>query len=466
MATIKTINDLFRNGQYDEAFAMALSDWQQDSNNIWAQRKMGWAYTFMLKQDIQQNNYEHFVQHLEAFLQLDLLCTDDDSPIFETLLWRIVVMPLTHEQRSAILLKIAPIDFPSCDAYSALLNKWMKQDQWRDLLAFIDWWNLSKLQIADYHPTSYTNEEGETVKMISLAEQAYINYSKLLLQTRNKDGIRNFIPRIEQLTDNHPEMLYPGYFCGKLMLALDVDDKDILKRVIPFVKRKSRDFWAWQLLSEVFDQEPEKQLACLLRAVDCCHKEDFLNKVRTQIATIYAKMNDYPRAVFHIQKALHTYQKKQWRIAPQLFALLQQPWVSTTQPNSTPSLDFLTITNQLVGIPSRPTMPLSKQEAKTITGKVTANKAKTALFVKDNNLFAFIPASLATKVKEGDLVRAKIVPTLDKKRNKMGLSCISIEHYYYEHPSKETTSEYDLEVVTLETLPSERYFDEFDNLPY
>lgn len=94
-------------------------------------------------------------------------------------------------------------------------------------------------------------------------------------------------------------MTYPGYFCGKLMISAGASREDALTAVVPFVRKKT-EFWAWQLLADVFKDEPDNRLACLLRAVHCKAKEEFLGKVRLALALAYIDRNDIARAKYHL----------------------------------------------------------------------------------------------------------------------------------------------------------------------
>ena len=73
---------------------------------------------------------------------------------------------------------------------------------------------------------------------MSLAEQAYIAYSKALLKRNDREKIENFVPKIEKLMEDYPDMMYPGYFCGKLKLAMGVERESALDIIMPFVRKK------------------------------------------------------------------------------------------------------------------------------------------------------------------------------------------------------------------------------------
>ena len=139
---------------------------------------------------------------------------------------------------------------------------------------FFDWWNLDNLTPEDYTP--YINQKGQ--KIMTLAERAFIANSKALLRLNDLGRIEEFLPKLDNLINTHQEMMYPGYFYGKLLLALGSNSDEALKVIIPFARKKITEFWVWQLLSDVFTNDEDKQLACLLRAVHCRTQETWLTR--------------------------------------------------------------------------------------------------------------------------------------------------------------------------------------------
>ena len=139
---------------------------------------------------------------------------------------------------------------------------------------------------------------------MSLAERAYNANSKALLRLNDNERIREFLPKLDNLMNNHPEMTWPGYFYGKLLLSLGSTPEEELRVILPFARKKATEFWVWQLLSDVFVNDNEKRLACLLRAVHCDTQEQFLIKVRIKLARLFILQGQYNLAKYH-SKNIH-----------------------------------------------------------------------------------------------------------------------------------------------------------------
>jgi len=209
---------------------------------------------------------------------------------------------------------------------------------------FIDWWNLDKLTQEDYTP--FRMDNGRTV--MSVAERAFIAKSKALLRLKDPDRIKEFLPSMDKLMEAHPEMTYPGYFYGKLLLALGSTADDALKVIVPFARKKASEFWVWQLLSDVFVNDQEKQLACLLRAVNCRTQENFLGKVRIKLAALYIQRKQFDYAKHQIDKVTQCYESQGFQQPYDVYCWIQQPWIKKASPNSNAPLDYMAITDGLL----------------------------------------------------------------------------------------------------------------------
>ena len=64
MTTIRDITTMCRAGQVAEAYELAKTDYEADSQNVWAQREMGWALYYMLKNDAERRDRHAVYGHL------------------------------------------------------------------------------------------------------------------------------------------------------------------------------------------------------------------------------------------------------------------------------------------------------------------------------------------------------------------------------------------------------------------
>lgn len=397
-----------RSGQVSDAYDMAKADMEQ--NVPWAQREVGWALYYLMKQDAATNNYPSFVAHLDEVCSLDQLTVPDDNLLFNNMLRSVAVFVKEHippsgidspARLSAIFSRLHRYDFEASAEYTFLLRSFIKCGSWPEMADFISWWNLQKLTENDYVP--YKMDNGMTI--MSVAEQAYIAQAKALLRLNDPGRIEEFLPMLDDLMENHPEMTYPGYFYGKLLLALGRDADEALKVIVPFARKKATEFWVWQLLSDVFVNEPEKQLACLLRAVNCRSQENFLGKVRIKLASYYIQHNQLDLARYQIDKVTKCHLSEGWRLPYEVDYWIHQPWIATVNPNGSAPIDYMTITNGILCEGS--------EEAVAIVTGVDPNSNKATLIY---GMKKRICQKLRIKVGPGAVLKINYITEADRNK--------------------------------------------------
>jgi tetratricopeptide (TPR) repeat protein len=349
MATIKEITTLCKAGQLKEALQQAQADLEATPDNVWAQRALAWALYYTMKADAEQHRRSDFLTHLKELTQLNQLSAEADEMIYSSVAWKAAefvhdTRPEQYTELNDCFDLLQGCHFVSSKGYSFLLKAGIGQEAWERLAEFIEWWDLERLMPEDYQP--FRMENGRQV--MSLAEQAYIGYAKALLRLRDQEKIAAFIPRLERLMEQHPEMMYPGYFCGKLMLATGADEETALSALLPFVRMKQTEFWAWQLLSDVFSADRTKRLACLLRAVHCKTQESFLGKVRMRLVALYLELNDTARAKFHLDKLVACYMQSGWHLPYEAQSWVNSPWVQSAQADRSDGVDYKCITQAIL----------------------------------------------------------------------------------------------------------------------
>lgn len=361
MATVREITTMCRAGQVQEAYELAKADMEIAPTDPWTQREVGWALNYLMKDDTDRADFQGLLSHIDEILELDQLSIPQDIILFDNVLFKIAGFVKAHinptgigspAKLSTLFSKLKGYTFGPSNGYSFLLSSVIKCDSWQEMLDFIDWWNLSNLTQEDYTP--FRTENGRTI--MSLAERTFIAKSKALLRQNDLRRIEVFLPKLDHLMELHPEMTYPGYFYGKLLLSLGSNAEEALKAILPFARKKATDFWVWQLLSDVFVNDREKQLACLLRAVHCRTQENFLGKVRIKLAMLYESINDFNRARHHIDVATRTYAINGWPLPYDLDVLIHKSWIYTSTPDKSDSIDYQTISDGILCVGTEETV--------------------------------------------------------------------------------------------------------------
>ena len=97
--------------------------------------------------------------------------------------------------------------------------------------------------------------------------------------------INEFIPKLDRVLKDHPELEYPLYFKAKLFLLIG-KKTEVRDFILPFVKRKQGEFWVWDLLSDTFSDDEPGKMACLCIALSCDGQEKMKINVHQKLANL------------------------------------------------------------------------------------------------------------------------------------------------------------------------------------
>lgn len=337
--SFKEIKELRQAGKLEEALQMANQALEAEPSDIWNKRAAAWVYYEYLKKFTQPDSFVAFKENLIKIKDLEL--PEDERMVFDNCAWQIVSLvfgllksePVEYSKINELFEIIKEFHFTkSSPAYSLIYKAFHKGYQnWSNYLAFADWWDFENFSSEDY-----LKEEFNGRKIMAIAEQAYIAYSKKLLEGESldpygqqriidKEKIQSFLPKLDELIEKHPDYQYPPYFKAKLLLALG-NDEEVLAAFLPFAKQKRNDFWVWELMAEIFSEDRDIQFACYCKALSLKTPEDFLVKLRQTFAAMLIEKEMYNEAKIEIQKAISTREKHGWNLPNQIAQWREQEW--------------------------------------------------------------------------------------------------------------------------------------------
>jgi hypothetical protein len=420
--SFKEVKELRKTGHLEEALLMAQRDLENEHENIWNKRSIAWVYYDYLKQYTSIENFDRFKEYLEKIKSLSLPA--DEKMIFDNCAFQIgkLIYDFQKEEHhdytklNDILELIRDLQFtkPS-ESYSFLYKAFHKAHQnWSGFLEFADWWDFENFRSQDYLPEEYNGK-----KQMSLVEQAYIAYAKKALEGPlaiimnegmplvtgnriiNREKISEFLPKLEMLIEHHPEFQYPPYFKAKLLLALG-DKEDVLSSFLPFAKMKRNDFWVWELMSDVFDNDDERKVACLCKALSLNTPDSFLINIRQKLAELLISQKKYQEAKTEIEIILTTRRENDWRIPNQISAWTKQTWyqsIDHKKDNRSFYYKYLATAEEI----------LFQDIPEEIIVVEFVNKEKNILnFVKDKTMSGFFNYSgLVEKPTIGDILKVR-----------------------------------------------------------
>lgn len=338
--SFKDIKELRQAGKLEEALQMASQALEAEPENIWNKRAAAWVYYDFLKNYSKAETYDSFKEKLIKAKELQLPV--DEKMFFDNCAWQIGSLVFELQKQDQVdyskinelfeIIKDFYFSTPS-DAFSFIYKAFHKGYQnWSRYLEFADWWNFE-----NFRPADFLKEEFNDKKIMSIAEQAYIAYSKKLLKGEtmesqgfilpksiDKEKIKAFLPKLDKLIDSHPEYQYPPYFKAKLLLAQGEKD-NILSVFLPFAKMKKNDFWVWELMADVVKEESVK-IACLAKALSLPSPEKFTINTRQKLAEVLVKNKEFDEAKTEILKIDNERTANGWKLPETIKNWQNQPW--------------------------------------------------------------------------------------------------------------------------------------------
>lgn len=349
----KSVKELRKEERLEEAYDLAMSHLAEQPDNIWSKREVSWVLYDYIKKSIEEKNSSSFFERLEEMANLEL--PETEIMLAEHITWLyykwFVMFMQPQEDQDVIYAAInrlfkhifkIPLHRPS-DAYSALLTVTHKSIKgFKDRVKYVNIINklgFSYFSGKDFLP--YKTENGNEIK--SLVENIYNQYLKSLLELIDKekynsgtvrvdlaDYVYRFINELTSIMNDHPEYIYLPYYKAKILISLEHYDeaKSIL---IQFVKKKSGDFWVWQLLGNAEIEDTYLKLSCYCKGLLCGGEEEKIVSLRENIAKMMIENGDLAEAKLEIERCISTRNKKEWKIDESLSQITQQEWFNTTE---------------------------------------------------------------------------------------------------------------------------------------
>jgi tetratricopeptide (TPR) repeat protein len=324
----KEITLLRKSGKLDEAYQLALPDLRDNPNDIWIKRAASWVFYGYLKMAAESIDENMFLENVQQIANLNL--PTDESVLFDSIAWQCgkILMHLEKDIScfcDSVFKVIKNFSFtrPS-DSYSFLFHAFHRhRNIWNGYLDFCDWWNFNNFQSVDYKKYKSGNQE-----IMSLVEQAYIGYAKVLLSVNDVRRKELFLLKLTELIKSHPEYQYPLYFEAKLLLSLGKKN-DAFELLLPFVRKKQNDYWVWQILGDASDNK-ETAFSCYSKALTCHCKDEMLVSIKECYAKMLLERGLYGEAKMEIEQVVAVRNKHDWKISDFICHSVNEPWYKTS----------------------------------------------------------------------------------------------------------------------------------------
>jgi|GEM_PF-2584178 len=349
-----TVASLCQSGDLKIAYAQAEASLESHPLSIVAQGEMHYVIRAYLKKATAENDV---VAATRCVTKLGALALPENAGLDEKLFWELRPLLFTLSKRQPLpgqavgklleaLTRVAVAPEAS-RGRSVLLQMALK---FKDFLpaGWWQWWNLDLLLPEDFKANSFTPAgESKAVQQPALAETAHGAYVRQLIKRLKEVGnlasssvetmsattiavraeAADLLPRLEQLAEAHPEYNWMGFHRAKLLVALGGDLAGTLAALLPVVRRKSTEFWAWSLLGETLcPTDRATALACYYKASTCRSEEMYLGKVRETLANLLREAGHLSEAQLQLRLMVKAKEAEGLRPSYAVSQLITQAW--------------------------------------------------------------------------------------------------------------------------------------------
>ncbi len=344
----REIKELRQAGELDAAFSMAKAELEADPSNIWCKRNLSWVLYAQLDSLCKELNL--FLTKITEVIALELPTTEemfyDNISIVISKAARNLSNGQTVDHGGLIELFDAIRDLPlkrRSKWFSLLFGAFQKGlKETNRFVDFADWWDFDNFIEEDYQNSILPDGQ----EVMSIAEQAYINYSKHLLPKQilpgqfefDRSKVEEFLPRLNKLVEDYPLFQYPAYFQAKLLLAVG-DKENVLASLLPFARKKRNDFWVWEILAEAYSSDSEIVFACFCRALCCKAPQEMLVSLRHKMARKLIERGFYNEARKEVDLLVQTRTAKGFKIPNEILEWVKSDWYNAAVTNAS-NIDF------------------------------------------------------------------------------------------------------------------------------
>lgn len=338
------ISELRKSGKIEEALVLANQYLEEPTDDLYLKRAVSWVFYELVKKAVLEHSYEDLEKYMGKVAQVNL--PDEEHMVFDNCAFKLGSFLFKEDRNNENqhldqlfeLIRNFHFTKPS-EAYSFLLKAFLHhKDGWHRTRLFLDWWNLDRLR-----PEDYLKEEYNGNRTISLAEKAYISYAKKLLDEHTQmqaagipmedsfsQQIEVFLKRLDRLIDRYPEMEYPPFYKAKLLMSLG-DTENVLSALLPFARKRQRDFWIWDLMAEALPEDRNTRIACYCKALSLPASQEFLVRVRLNLAKELIAASMYSEAKTEIQQYIATVTEQGWPVKSIVLDWQQQAWYGESE---------------------------------------------------------------------------------------------------------------------------------------
>jgi len=184
---------------------------------------------------------------------------------------------------------------------------------------FLKWWNPDQnLREEDYQGRQ--KEDGGHYD--STVENVIAGVAKSIGQCVNAEARQMAVGFVVRHIGRYPDQEWFPYYHATCLLAVGRTD-EAKALMMPVVRAKMTEFWAWEKLGHCFPDDSDERLQCLCRAVNCPVKgPEFLLGVYVDLGFLFMARGHQGEGRYLLEKAKSVRFQHNWKIPAELATAL------------------------------------------------------------------------------------------------------------------------------------------------
>lgn len=377
-ATTQQITALRKEGKLDEALQLARPLYAAYTKDIWVVRALGWTLYFFIKQEQKAGKLDK-AKELATELQKLGITAETDETLFK--MSEFILKTLTPEfaelnaakalrkngqhAAAADILRETVKKYPgSSEAKTSLgwelyqllhveadlkrsidlmreycrlklntkpekLNSLVlseackRAEKWSDFSNFVEWWTTEYLTAEDWQESFCPDGSGHYPSLAAkLAASLYRNAKLFHKRGPAFQWMLPFVQKVVETTDSD----WTPYYLARLTVWFEADLAGVKDLIVPLVKAKQNEFWAWQALAACTTDTNEKTAFYARAVLSTAGDEDFKVDLYHQFALFLAQTNQHAIASQVAGRYVALQTKNEKSPAPDITEMQRASW--------------------------------------------------------------------------------------------------------------------------------------------
>ncbi|WP_214860739.1 hypothetical protein [Exiguobacterium sp. s161] len=217
-------------------------------------------------------------------------------------------------------------------AMRSLIKDMMSHLNDYNYLKFIDTIGFDWFDSIDARETHFQTEDGEEKKIPPLKESVLNHYSKRILkmdiQIVTEQRVNTFLSVLERSIAANTSFVWLPYHQGRLLLKLNRNE-EALSVISSFGRTKSNEFWVWNLISELVEEE--ERFNCLCAGLLCKAKPEMIVGLQEKIIPLLIQREMYSHAKRELDTLIKSQQANRKSVSPKLEGWKKENWYKETE---------------------------------------------------------------------------------------------------------------------------------------